>query len=373
MITLFLIDREKNEAKSISKRTFQELGFKERQHLQEWICKNTDILGERLLIIQKEFSGFDDTRERLDLLAIDEEGNLVIIENKLDDSGRDVVWQSLKYASYCSGLTKNDIRKILQEYLDEQNNGEVAENTLCEFLQVEDFSEVELNYDDQRIIMIAANFRKEVTSTALWLIEHNVKIKCIKVTPYELQRQILLDTEQIIPITDAEEYLIKIANKKQEEVKIKEQNQERYNVRVDFWTNLLQEMNKKSRLFSNVNSTKDNWLGTGSGYSRIAYTFTATRSYVRVELWINRGSQDENKAIFDKLFLNREMVEAKFEAALDWQRLDDGKGSRIAYTLTNVSIFNKDNWTEMIQFLVTHMIKIENAVKDPLQKAMKST
>lgn len=48
---MFLINREKNEAISITKRKFQELEFKERKHLQEWICKNTDILGERLLII----------------------------------------------------------------------------------------------------------------------------------------------------------------------------------------------------------------------------------------------------------------------------------------------------------------------------------
>ena len=46
-------------------------------------------LGEELLIIQKEFSGFDDTQERLDLLALDKDGRLVVIENKLDDSGRD--------------------------------------------------------------------------------------------------------------------------------------------------------------------------------------------------------------------------------------------------------------------------------------------
>lgn len=367
---MFLINRESNEAVSLKKKTFQELNFKERQHLQEWIAKNTDILGERLLIIQKEFSGFDDTRERLDLLAIDEEGNLVIIENKLDDSGRDVVWQSLKYASYCSELTKNDIRMIFQDYLDVHQDGGVAEDILCEFLQVEDFSEAELNYDDQRIIMIAANFRKEVTSTVLWLLEHNIKIKCIKVTPYELDGQILLDTEQIIPIKDAEEYVITVANKKQEEVKIKEQNQARYNIRIDFWTDLLQEMNKKSRLFSNVNPTKDNWLGTGSGYSGIPYTFTATGRYARVELWINRGSQDENKAIFDKLFAYKEKIETKFEAELDWQRLDDGKGSRIAYSLTNVNIFNKENWAEMIQFLTDHMIKLESAIKDSLQKVM---
>src|SRR5690554_6157662 len=164
---MFIIDKDKNEAISLSKKTFQELEFKERKHLQEWICKNTDILGERLLIIQKEFSGFDDTKERLDLLAIDENGNLVIIENKLDDSGRDVVWQSLKYASYCSGLTKGDIRDIFQKYLDEQGKNQHSEKILCEFLGYEDFNDIELNNDDQRIIMIAAKFRKEVTSTAM--------------------------------------------------------------------------------------------------------------------------------------------------------------------------------------------------------------
>lgn len=48
--------------------------------------------------VTKEFGGFEpirvalsEGRERLDLLAIDKDGNLVIIENKLDDSGRDVV------------------------------------------------------------------------------------------------------------------------------------------------------------------------------------------------------------------------------------------------------------------------------------------
>ena len=71
-----------------------------------------DALGEELLIIQKEFAGFDDTRERLDLLALDKRGQLVIIENKLDDSGRDVVWQAVKYAAYCSNLTKTQIIDI---------------------------------------------------------------------------------------------------------------------------------------------------------------------------------------------------------------------------------------------------------------------
>ncbi|AOV07373.1 DUF4268 domain-containing protein [Sporosarcina ureilytica] len=368
---MFLIDREKNEATSIQKKTFQELQFTERQHLQEWIRKNTDILGESLLIIQKEFSGFDDTRERLDLLALDEEGNLVIIENKLDDSGRDVVWQSLKYASYCSSLTKNDVREIFQSYLDEQTEGGIAETILCEFFQVENFSEVILNHDDQRIIMVAANFRKEVTSTALWLLEHNIKIKCIKVTPYELDGNIFLDTEQIIPITDAEEYLIKIANKKQEESKTKEQNQTRFNIRTEFRKELLQEMNQQSDLFQNVGPTKDGWLSCGSGYSGISYMFVVTGSYARVELWIIGRTQSENKRIFDDLFEYKNEIEEKFGEQLDWQRLDEGKGSRVAYSLTDVNVYNREDWEKIIKFLTSSMIKFEQSIKDALREVMR--
>lgn len=368
---MFLIDKEKNEAISISKKTFQELEFKERKHLQEWISKNTDILGERLLIIQKEFSGFDDTKERLDLLALDESGNLVIIENKLDDSGRDVVWQALKYASYCSSLTKNDIKDIFQKYLDAQGEKEHSEKLICDFLETEDFSEIELNSDDQRIIMIAANFRKEVTSTAMWLLDHNIKIKCIKVTPYELNGQVLLDTEQIIPIVDAEDYLIKIANKKQEELINREKKQTRHTIRVEFWTQLLQEMNEKSDLFKNISPSKDNCIGCGSGYSGLAYNFVITSNYARIELWINKGAQEDNKEIFDSIYKFKGEIESSFGDQLDWQRRDDGKGSRIAYWLRDVNVFNEEDWPEMINFLTSNMVKFEIAMKKVLRSVFK--
>ena len=55
---MFLIDRENNNIQKISEKTFSELGFKERRNLQEWIAKDPSVLGEDLLIIQKEFDGF---------------------------------------------------------------------------------------------------------------------------------------------------------------------------------------------------------------------------------------------------------------------------------------------------------------------------
>lgn len=94
---MFVLDKEKNRIIKIKSKNFSDLGIRERENLQVWLENNPEAFGEELLFIQKEFDGFDDTRERLDLLALDKQGNIVVIENKLDDSGRDVTWQVLIY------------------------------------------------------------------------------------------------------------------------------------------------------------------------------------------------------------------------------------------------------------------------------------
>ena len=166
--------------------------MKERSNLQEWIAKDPNCLGEALLIIQKEFAGFDETRERLDLLALDENGSLVIIENKLDDTGKDVVWQAIKYSSYCSTLTTSQIIDIFQSYLDSQKRNEDgsqeenedAREKISEFLDGKNIDEVILNQDSsQRIILVAADFRKEVTSTVLWLSQKALMQNVLKLPP----------------------------------------------------------------------------------------------------------------------------------------------------------------------------------------------
>jgi len=244
---MYTIDTTRNRISRLKETTFSELGFKERENLQEWIANDPSCMGEELLVIQKEFDGFYDTRERLDLLALDKQGNLVIIENKLDDSGRDVTWQVLKYASYCSGLSKEDIRIIFQQYLKGLGSNESAEDLLAEFLERDDFSEVQLNQGyAQRIVMIAAKFRKEVTSTVLWLMNFNIRIQCFKVTPYLLGEQLFLNFDQILPVKDAQEYSISMASKTQEEIVTQDNLKHRHHLRLDFWATFISESNKVS-------------------------------------------------------------------------------------------------------------------------------
>jgi len=76
-----------------------------------------DVFGEDLLIIQKEFEGFAHSRERLDLLALDKSGRLVVIENKLGECTREIFGQAVPYAAYASRLTADAIIKEYGKYL----------------------------------------------------------------------------------------------------------------------------------------------------------------------------------------------------------------------------------------------------------------
>lgn len=362
---MFVINKTTNSIQSLSRKSFAELGFKERAHLQEWIAGNPEALGEKLLIIQKEFSDFSDTNERLDLLALDKNGNLVIIENKLDDSGRDVTWQALKYASYCSTLTKEEIRNIFQTYLDSTASGKNAVEMLKEFFDDAEYSEIVLNQRmTQRIILIAANFRKEVTSTVLWLMNFKIQVQCFKATPYELNGQFFLTLDQIIPTKDAQDYVISMTNKAQEEISTEEEVKTRHKIRLRFWAEFLKAIKGKSTLFQNSNATKDHWLvAGGSGITYVNFNLVITKTDAAVQLNFGRTSQAENKTLFDALALHKKEIENTFGEPLVWERMDEKKSSRVSYYKAGLNYFNEEEWPDIISFLIEYVNRLEKSVK----------
>lgn len=364
---MYIINKETNRIEKIEPTTFKQLGFKERDHLQEWIANHPTCLNEELLVIQKEFDGFNDTSERLDLLAIDKQGNLVIIENKLDNTGRDVTWQVLKYASYCSTLNGSQIISIYNQYLNKLGIQDDAQNLLEEFLETDDFRE-RLNIgNSQRIVMIAGEFRKEVTSSVLWLLNYGLRIQCFKATPYKLGEQLFLNLEQIIPIKEAEDFVISMAKKSREEAGVQEELKERHVVRKKFWTSYITEINKVTNLYQNISPSISHWISAGSGISGVTFTSVVTGDYIRIELSIHGKTQDENKAIFDALESQRDKIESSFGDSLEWERLSDKRMSRIKYQLSGVSVFNEEDWGKMFEFMSVHVPKFEAAFKKPIQ------
>ena len=367
---MFLIDKQNKKAVSLEKKSFTELKLSERYDLQEWIADNPRLLGENLLIIQKEFDGFSDTSERLDLLALDENGKLVVIENKLDDSGKDVVWQALKYVSYCATLTKSEITEIFQRYLREGN----AQDKLSEFFGGQDYESIRLNpvEGDQRIILVAANFRKEVTSTVLWLSNyHGVDITCVKVTPYKDSEKLYLDTEQIIPIQDIGDYQIRLTAKKQEDTISTNEEVTRHKTRYKFWEKALPVLRAKTGIYSNVSPVKDNWLTGASGHSGIVFNPVILLDGARAELYIDTGDEQRNKNIFDKLKSKENDIDTSFHGELIWNDLPGKRACRISVQYHDFGLTNEEQWDEIIDWLADTIAELIRVFKPLLDDIMR--
>lgn len=364
---MYQVNRSENRLKKLEEKRFADLNLREREHLQEWVANQPDALGEELLIIQKEFDGFVDTRERLDLLALDKDRRLVVIENKLDDSGRDVTWQALKYTAYVSSLTNAQIIDIYQKYLDRYCGGGNAVVNICEFLGEEELDEVVLNPgNDQRLFLVAAKFRAEVTATVLWLLEHGIDARCFTVTPYVFGEELFVDFQPVIPTPEAANFMIKMAEKKTEAKIAQGAQLKSHKMRREYWESVLEGLRTANvSLFQNIGTSDGHWLNAGSGMATCSYGIIFLKKALRVEFTFNRSSAEENKWLFDRLILQKEVIENAFGHEIEWLRLDNAKSSRLQFAYPCEG-YEKANWPDYVQWHVENIQKWEVALRGPI-------
>jgi hypothetical protein len=214
---IFLISGTLDKADKIAAETFVGLNIWERQHIEEWVRGNPEILGEELLILTIEFDRFVNSSDRLDLLALDRAGNLVVVELKRDSASGYADLQAIRYAAMVSSMT---IDKLLPYYLayrkkhySEQISESDARNQIIEFVESDSFAELSTK---PRIILCSEGFSQEITTTVLWLRASKIDISCVKITPYKVEEKIIIVPKVVIPLEEARQYLIDIKIKEEE-------------------------------------------------------------------------------------------------------------------------------------------------------------
>jgi hypothetical protein len=208
---LVIIEPTSGHVETQQRVSFASLGVKERQHIEQWLIDHPEILGERLLVITKEFAEFEQSQKRLDILALDENKKLVVLELKRDASGSLAELQAIRYAAMCSTMTFD---KLVDLYAKFSRRGvEEAKTRIREFVHDEEFSVVD---DRPRIILVAGAFEDQhLTSTVLWLGKFGIDITCVELTPYQLpgSKKLAIVPRVIIPLPQAIEYLIQVKEK----------------------------------------------------------------------------------------------------------------------------------------------------------------
>ena len=138
--------------------------------LENWIEKDPSILGLDFLMIigrqvQTEFGGL------IDLLGINEEGDLTIIELKRDRTPREVVAQALDYASWVNELSYDQVKQIAEKYL-ERNFEQAFEDQFG--ISVPDSINSAHN-----IVIVASELDESTKRIVNYLSAYNLNINCV--------------------------------------------------------------------------------------------------------------------------------------------------------------------------------------------------
>jgi len=212
---------------------FGAVGLSERGDLQRLLRDHIEVIAPETLVISEEFSSWDRSDRRIDLLGVDRQARLVVVELKrtVDDSHADL--QALRYAAMVSKMTFDEAAETLRRYYGQRQRDDDPKARLLEFLGWSDPADGRFG-EDVRIVLAAADFSPEVTSTVLWLNERDLDFRCVRLQPYRLGGSILLDVQQIIPLPEAADYQVQIRQKQRETRAAAEQSADwtRYDVQT---------------------------------------------------------------------------------------------------------------------------------------------
>ena len=193
--------------------TFQDEGIREREDLQRILREHVEVISPNTLVIAEEFRDWEDSNRRIDLLCLDQDANLVVVELKRTETGGHMELQAIRYAAMVSTMTFQQVVDAHEKYLRGLGRSEAeAKGLILQFLGSNESQRQELT-SDVRIVLVSAEFSKELTSSVLWLNEHGVVIRCVRMKPYKFDSQVFVDVQQVLPLPEVEDCQTSIRGK----------------------------------------------------------------------------------------------------------------------------------------------------------------
>jgi hypothetical protein len=248
----------------------------------QWLQENIDVLNTaldlNLVNVDREQAAGSFS---IDLVAEDEGGGTVIVENQLEKSNHDHLGKLITYLSAMEA---------------------------------------------KAAIWVVSDPRPEHVAAIAWLNESSsaafymVKVEAVRIGDSPAAP---LFTLIVGPSEDTKE----VGNTKKE-------ISERYSIRKRWWTQLIERSTKISKLHAHITPGEYSWIGTSSGVRGLNLNYGVTQDECTAELYIDRGKdgEEENKAIFDQLYSQKAEVEKAFDGPLNWERLEGKRASRIRFT-----------------------------------------
>lgn len=287
----------------------------EQYDFSEWLSQSEnikildDVLGLTLTDITKEaYVG----SYRCDIFAKDESSGIkVIIENQLEASNHDHLGKIITYAS---GL------------------------------------------DAEVIVWIVKQAKEEHRSAIEWLNNNtnsNINFFLIELHAYTIENSIPAPFFEVI---EKPNEFIKNSKINGEQDNLNKSQSER----LEFWNRFNEIVIDRGKPFNVRKATTDHWydVALGTSEAHVSINLVNKESVVCIDLYIN-----DNKELFDSLYSKKDIIENDLGFKLIWDRIDNGKASRIKYNIKGLNYDNHSNYDELMNKVIDTAVKMRDTLK----------
>ena len=192
--------------------------------LEELLVANPELVGESLLVLGSQLAEFAEDKDRLDVLAVDRQGEIVLLELKVSGAFRLTDLQALAYAAGYASLPPSHFVELLRKRFDKVSGHEgsttleEAKEAIVEFVDVLDEFEEWQPSRRVRIKLVAPDYPKRVLHTVKWLGDvYAMPIEAIQCQLFEDAAGTLsLTFERLLPLKSDDQFdlTIKAAEEK---------------------------------------------------------------------------------------------------------------------------------------------------------------
>ena len=150
-------------------------------------------------------------------------------------------------------------------------------------------------------------------------------------------------------------------------VTVKAEEKERYGLRQEFWTQLLDRARVRTPLHANISARRgvdlDATVKTG-----LFLRYNITQSGSGVGLYIDRRDKNENVDIFRALEEKKGKIEEAFGEPLEWKQHDDTRACRIFIRFSTGGYRNDAaDWAEIQDAMIEAMIRLNKALEPHIE------
>ena len=120
---------------ALEQKTFGAVDLKERSDLQRLLRDRIDVVAPDTMVLAEEFGQWEESKRRIDLLALDKNANLLVIELKRTEHGGHMELQALRYAAMVSAMTFDQAVAAHEAYRKAREIEGDARSAILQFLE----------------------------------------------------------------------------------------------------------------------------------------------------------------------------------------------------------------------------------------------